>query len=517
MTLPRVMPLMLDHPLLRSVLVLVLAGTGGLNPRPMSAQSAPQQPYRVAAPPPPGVERTGLQAESLRILRELIRLDTQNPPGNERRTALYFDSLFRAAGAFETHVLDAGEGRANFVARLRAKNPKGKPVLIMGHMDVVGVQREKWSVDPFAAEIGDGYLYGRGAIDDKGMLAVSAAALLQLAREQVAGRPLDRDVVFLATAAEEGGDVGIGRVLEHHRGLVGDAAFALNEGGRIRIDGDRIATVNIQTTEKVSYNVRAVARGPSGHGSVPLPDNALAALARAVARVHEWKPPVRLNATTRIYFQRLARIEEDPELRRAMQELERADPASRDAAAGRLSREPLYNAVLRTGLSLTLLEGGVRSNVIPSEGEATFNVRVLPGEDIREVVREMNRVGGEPRVEFVYDGPIRADPPPSPTDTELFRALEDASRIMAPEAAVLPFMSTGATDGAALRAIGIPTYGLLVLPLPMVDELRMHGDDERVPVAAVGWATEFVYRTLDGVARAGATAPKARPTRSLDR
>lgn len=462
---------------------------------PLAAQSA----YDVRAPAPRGWDRAAAQRTTEAHLRNLIRLDTQNPPGNERRVAVYFDSVFRGIPGVETHVLDAGEGRANFVARLRATRPSGKPVLVMGHMDVVGADTSKWDTPPFEPTLRDGYLYGRGAIDDKGMLAATATAMRELARNR---DRLTRDIIFLGTAAEEGGDpVGIDRVIERHRDLLGDAEFALNEGGRIRVDDGRIRTVNVQTTEKVYYDVVATAKGPSGHGSVPLPDNALAALARAVQRVHAWKPPVRLNETTRLYFARLAEIEQNPGTRRAMQQISTAtDSAAIRRAAEVLARDPLHNAVLRTGASLTLLDGGIRSNVIPSEGTATFNVRVLPGEDIREVVREMNRVGGEPRVTFALDGEPRQAPPPSPVGSELFRAMEAAAKAMAPDAVVVPFLSTGATDGAALRAIGIPTYGILPMPLPMEDELRMHGDNERVPVPALGWAAEYLYRVLQRVA-----------------
>jgi acetylornithine deacetylase/succinyl-diaminopimelate desuccinylase-like protein len=165
-----------------------------------------------------------------------------------------------------------------------------------------------------------------------------------------------------------------------------------------------------------------------------------------------------------------------------------------------LEREPLHNAVLRTGVSLTILDGGFRSNVIPSEGTATFNVRILPEEDIQEVVREMQRVGGEPSVTFELVGaPAEQVPEASPVGTDLFRAMEGAARVMAPEAVVMPFMSTGATDAQATRAAGIPTYGILPMPLPMEDELRMHGDEERVPIPALGWATEYLYRVLGEV------------------
>jgi acetylornithine deacetylase/succinyl-diaminopimelate desuccinylase-like protein len=291
-------------------------------------------------------------------------------------------------------------------------------------------------------------------------------------------------------------------VLQHHPEVLEGVEFALNEGGRIRVEDGRVRTVNIQTTEKVYYDVVATATGPSGHGSVPLPDNALAALARAVARVHAWPVPVKLNETTRLYFEKLALIEEDSTMRAAMQAVSRpgADQATIDGAAAVLSRDPLHNAVLRTGLSLTLLNGGIRSNVIPSEGTATFNVRTLPDDDITAIVAGMNRVAAEPQVTFRLDGAPAESPPPSPVSTALYQAMEHAATAMAPGTVVIPFMSTGATDGAALRAAGIPTYGILPMPLPMEDELRMHGDNERVPVPALGWAAEYLYRILIEVA-----------------
>lgn len=465
---------------------------------PAAAQS-PSGAYDVDAPPPPGWDRAEGQRATEAHLRRLIRIDTQNPPGNELRTALYFDSVLSGVPGVETHVLEVGDGRADFVARLRAANPTQRPVLVMGHMDVVGADTAKWSTDPFEPTVRDGRLYGRGAIDDKGMLAATTTALLALAEQR---DRLTRDVIFLGTAGEEGGpNVGVDWVVENHPELLDDAEFALNEGGRIRVQDGRVRSVNVQTTEKVYYNVVARATGPSGHGSVPLPDNALAALARAVARVHDWKAPVRLNETTRAYFERLARIEEDEEMRRAMVTIsaEGASGEELERAAATLSRDPLHNAVLRTGASLTLIDGGFRSNVIPSEGTATFNVRVLPGEDVGEIVAAMNRVGGEPQVVFELEGEPRESPPPSPVGSALFRAMEAAAGEMAPGAVVIPFMSTGATDGAVLRARGIPTYGILPMPLEMEDELRMHGDDERVPLPALGWAAEYVYRVLRGV------------------
>src|SRR5687768_9745107 len=292
-----------------------------------TAPAAAQDAWTVRAPAPQGLDRAAAQATTMRHLQNLIAINTENPPGNEIRTAMYFDSVLNDIPGIEKRILRVPEDsmRANFVARLRAANPREKPVLVMGHMDVVGADTTKWETDAFTPVIRDGYLYGRGAIDDKGMLAATLTALVQLAAQR---DRLDRDIIFFATAGEEGGPtVGVDWVIEHHRDLIGDAEFALNEGGRIRVQNGQVRTVNIQTTEKVYYNVIATATGTSGHGSVPLPDNALAALARAVNRVHEWRAPVRLIETTRLYFRRLELIEDDPRMKAAMEQLS-ADGAS---------------------------------------------------------------------------------------------------------------------------------------------------------------------------------------------
>lgn len=461
----------------------------------------PADPYVVQVRAPEGYDRARGAESARRHLEALIRLNTENPPGNELRTASYFDSVLASLPGVERHVLEAEPGRANFVARLRAVNATQKPVLVMGHMDVVGADTSKWTTPPFEPTERDGYLYGRGAMDDKGMLAATVAVLEQLAARR---EHLTRDVIFVATAAEEGGpSIGIDWLVEHHSELISDAEFALNEGGRIRVRDGRISTVNIQTTEKIPYVLRLTAKGTGGHGSVPLPDNPLAALARAAQRVHEWKRPARLNETTRLYFTRLAGIEGDATVARAMRDIANpnADAATFARADSILSRDPLHNAVLRPGVSLTMLNGGFRSNVIPSDGTATFSFRVLPDDDVPALVRELQGVVSEQSVTASLDRDPVAAPEVSPVTTALYRAMESAATAMSPGVTVVPFMSTGATDGAVLRAAGIPTYGILPFPLVMEDELRMHGDDERIPLRSIGWATEFLYRVLGGVTR----------------
>lgn len=456
--------------------------------------------YRVAAPAPDGYDRVRAAADARAYLEALIAINTENPPGNELATARFMDSVLAGLPGVERAILVAAEGRANLVARLRAPNGTEPPVIVMGHMDVVGADTARWSTPPFQATERDGYLYGRGAMDDKGMLAATMAVIGQLAP---ARERMTRDIILVATAGEEGGPtVGIDWILEHHSGLLSGAAFALNEGGRIRVRDGAISTVNIQTTEKIPYVLRLDATGTGGHGSVPIPGNPLAALARAVTRVHEWRPPARLNATTRLYFQRLATVEPDQAMARAMREI--SDPSSDAATFARadsvLSREPIHNAVLRPGASLTMIDGGFRSNVIPSEGSASFSFRLLPDDDVAALLAQLEGVIGEPGVRISLDREPAVAPPVSEVTTPLYRSMEQAAMNMAPSVTVVPFMSTGATDGAALREIGIPTYGILPFPLEMEDELRMHGDDERIPVRSIGWATEYLYRVLYGVA-----------------
>jgi len=455
-------------------------------------------PWATAAPAPAGLPRAAAAAATRDRLERLVAFDTRNPPGDELAAAQWLaEELGRLPGV-ETHVLPSAPDRANLVARLRAPHATQRPVLILGHMDVVGVDEARWHSPPLLATERDGYLYGRGVIDDKGMLAAAVTALEALAERR---EELSRDVILLATAGEEGGpEVGIVWVLENRRELLGDAEFALNEGGRVRLVAGRLHSVNVQTTEKLACNVVATAQGPSGHGSVPVPDNALAALARAAARVHEWRAPQRLNDVTRRFFAGLASRETDPALRANLEALVGSDQEAAALAGDALSRQPVFNAQLRTAAALTILEGGFRSNVIPSGGRAVFNVRALPDEDLDAIVAQMQAAGGEPAVTFALEDRPEPPPPSSSSDTALFAALEAAALAMVPGVLVTPFMSTGASDGAALRRAGIPTYGILPFPMELPDELRMHGDDERVPLPALGWGTEYLYRTLASVA-----------------
>lgn len=434
---------------------------------------------------------SGLLDETVAHLRQLIQFDTTNPPGNELAAANYLRVALEKAG-IETRLIEPVAARGALIARIRGSGA-ARPILITAHLDVVGVERELWTVDPFAGDIRDGYVYGRGAIDDKGMVAVNLMAMLRLQRELVdRGVTLDRDVIFAATPDEEtGGRYGLGWLIEHHPELI-RAEFALNEGGRIRVVNGRPLYAAVQTTEKVANVVTVTARGPAGHASVPIEGNAVARLARAVAAIVAHEQPIRLLPTVREFFARLSDVWPDEEVGDAM-----ADVASGDAEAvargcHALCRLPIYNAVLRTGLSPTILQAGSRANVIPTDAVATFSVRTLPGDGIDGLIERLRAVVDDPSVDIALRS-RGTEAPASDHESIMFSAIRDAVAALDPGIVTVPYMSTGATESAHLRAWGVQTFGLLPFPLSPTDEARMHGHDERVPIPALGFAVDLVF------------------------
>lgn len=450
--------------------------------------AAVAQPLRAQAP---DFERAG--EEAVEILQGLVRIDTSNPPGNEIAAARYLQELLEREG-IASNLYESAPGRGNLVARIRGNGSK-RPVLMMGHIDVVGVERDSWSVDPFAGVIEDGYLWGRGAQDDKGMTAAAFQVFLMLKRQRV---PLDRDVIFLAAAGEEGTpEFGIEYMIEEHWDEI-ESEFALNEGGIIRRRNGRVAYVGVATTEKVPRAMRLIARGTSGHGSQPRPDNPVVRLAAAVAKLGTWQPAMRLNETTREYFRRMAAIS-DPETRFLYENIE--NPELTDVVQETLRRTDIMaNSTLRTSISPNIIRGGFRRNVIPAEAEATLDIRALPDEDIDALREEMARLIDDPLVEIVPP-PAGGRPvtPPSKLDTEMFRVLEKVQGQVFPGAITIPTQLTGATDSAQLRAVGVQAYGI-GLVLDEEEGSRVHGNDERVPIDGFGPFVEYIYRVIIEVA-----------------
>jgi acetylornithine deacetylase/succinyl-diaminopimelate desuccinylase-like protein len=441
-----------------------------------------------------------VRAETVERLQTIIRFDTTNPPGNELPLATYLESSLKAEG-IETTMLVPEKNRAQLIARIRGTGNE-RPVILLAHTDVVGVHRASWTHDPFAGEISDGYLYGRGAIDDKGMLASNLMTMLLLQRELATrGRKLSRDVVFIATCDEEsGGEMGMGWLVEHHPELL-DAEYALNEGGRTRIIDHGRCYLAVQAAEKISHVVTVTAHGTAGHAAIPLPDNAITGLGRALSQLSKHVEPLTLTAITRQFFARLADIWPNQVERNAMLDLVDVNDG-RSADGGRiLSEIPVFNAVLRNGISPTVLQGGRQFNVIPDSAGVLLNVRTLPGQSVDDVVGRLRGIVTEPGVtiEVTQRG---VEAPASNPSSSMFTAIAETAHELDPRVAVVPYLSTGVTDSARLRRLGIQAYGVLPFPMVQSDEERMHGNDERVPLESLHFGVRLVHGAISRIAGA---------------
>lgn len=450
--------------------------------------------------PVPRPDWTRVQQETLEHFQAIVRIDTANPPGNETAVVDYLATVLTKEGIeFKTYALEPG--RANLVARVRGTGRR-RPLLIMGHTDVVTVEPSKWTFPPFSAARDGGYIYGRGTLDDKPHVAAGLMTLILLKRLNV---PIDRDVIFLAEAGEEGTTrVGIDFMTTQHVDAI-DAEYCLAEGGGIRREGGKVVFASVGTMEKVPRTVELIARGPSSHGSVPTKGNAVARLAKAVAALTDWTPPVRLNETTREYFTRTAALASREDAAR-FRALLGSDPRAAEAAAQYFQEHaPGYAAMLRPTISPTVLKAGNRYNVIPSEAMATLDVRLLPDDDPARIIEELNGVIKDPSIEVRFaarDG-LPRPPGQSGISTEAFRAIESAVA-QNYDTVTIPAMGTGATDSAQMRAKGVQCYGVG----PATDSedgpkgFGAHSDQERILESELHRFIRFTWDIVINLARA---------------
>jgi acetylornithine deacetylase/succinyl-diaminopimelate desuccinylase-like protein len=439
-----------------------------------------------------------IRAETVERLQAIIRFDTTNPPGNELPLASYLEDALKREG-IETTLLLPEKNRAQLIARIRGTGNE-RPVIVLAHTDVVGVQRASWTHDPFGADIDDGYLYGRGAIDDKGMLAANLMTMLLLKRALAAsGRKLSRDVVFVASCDEEsGGEMGMGWLVEHHPDVLA-AEYAINEGGRTRIIEGGHCYLAVQAAEKISHVVTVTAHGTAGHAAIPLADNAIARLGRAIAQISTHVEPLALTDITRQFFSRLADMWPSQVERNAMLDLVDASHIRSEDGGRILSEIPVFNAVLRNGISPTVLAAGKQFNVIPDSAGVVLNVRTLPGQSVDDVVDRLRRVITEQGVvvEVTQRG---VEAPASDPSSPMFTAIADTVHELDPKIAVVPYLSTGVTDSARLRRLGIQAYGVLPFPMVQSDEERMHGNDERIPLESLHFGVRLIHGAISRIA-----------------
>jgi acetylornithine deacetylase/succinyl-diaminopimelate desuccinylase-like protein len=424
-------------------------------------------------------------------LQALLRFDTTNPPGNETTAAAYLAGVLAEAG-IEATIVGVSPERGNVIARLRADNPVKRPLLLTGHIDVVSVERDKWSRDPFGGEIADGAIWGRGALDMKSQVAAELAVMLLLTRQGIA---LDRDIIFAAFADEEaGGKEGAAWVWEHHRDLI-DAEYAINEGGGgtpVALNGNLFYLC--QAGEKGGSRLRITARAQPGHASIPLDDTAMARLGRALVRLDEWQPQTTLTDPVKQMLRTLAPAfgADGP----ATVEAIIANPTWEAIAALPIDDDTrlMLRATTRNTAVPTIVHGGHRINVIPSEVVLDVDGRILPGEDPetwRETVQAV--VGDEVEVSLLSRGQGIAADPASP----LFDTIATTIADLVPGAAVAPFLLSGGTDARHLPEMKV--YGFF--PFLPSDRAALytsliHGHDERIAVDDLAFATRFLYEVV---------------------
>lgn len=447
----------------------------------------------------PAIDYAALRDETAQRLSEYIRINTSNPPGNELATARWLRDVLAKEG-IQGSILDTtelGPGRANFYARLPGSGG-GKGIALVHHMDVVTATPKDWTVDPFAGLVKDGHVWGRGALDMKGHGIIQLMAFIALKR---AGVPLTRDLVYVGNADEEIGGLGSRTFVEKHADLVKDIEYVLTEGADTRVEKGKVRWFGIDVGEKRTWWKKLIVKGTTSHGSVPLGDNPVERLVKAVNRIVGYETPVRLTPAVDRFFKAQAR-DETGQAKAWLSDAAAALKTKRGRAW--LLSEPERNALLRATITPTVLEGSEKTNIIPQEASVELDIRLLPDEDTVAFRRTLERLIADPKVTIESIGDM-APPYSAPLDTEMFRAIERVAGRLLPGVPVATPMSAGATDRPYWSVAGAICYGVD----PYLVELQesrysVHGNDERLSLENIEFGLRFYVGTVLEMAGQGA-------------
>lgn len=407
-------------------------------------------------------------------LQEFIQIDTINPPGNEYRAVEFYARIFEAAG-IDYETAESAPGRGNIWARLPGGNEPG--LILLQHTDVVPADRQYWSFDPLAGNLSDGYIYGRGTRDMKGLGIAQLVAFLQL---HASGEPLNRDVVFLATADEEaGGAFGVGWLIDNHPEIFDGAGILLNEGGGgSRSDGEIV--FGVEVTQKVPVWLRLTAVDEPGHGSSPRTTSSMTRVVRALHTLIENPFPPRIIPPVEDYFAGMS-LAQSPEWADSYSDIRQSiqDPAF----VQRLhERRPGHHSLIRDTCSMTRMESSNKINVVAPEAWAELDCRILPDKPSAQFVEELTALVEHTGV--TVDVIMAFTPAISSTNSRLYQAIQNVTAELHPGSRVLPSVSTGFTDSHFTRDLGIISYGFNPLITDDGEHTGVHGNDERVPEAA---------------------------------
>ena len=445
----------------------------------------------AAQTPTPDIDFARLRDETAQLLAEYIRINTTNAPGHELAAARWLQQTLAKEG-IEGMILDTAElgpGRANLYARLPGSGAE-KGIALIHHMDVVPATPSQWSVDPFAGTIKDGYVYGRGALDMKGHGVIQLMAFIALKR---AGVHLTRDLVFVANADEEIGGLGSRTFVGKHPDLVGRIGYLLTEGADTRVENGKVRWFGIGVGEKRTWWKRMIATGTASHGSVPLGDNAVDRLVRALSRIQAWETTVRVMPSV----SRFLRAQAGDQTGQHRQWLSDAGAAIKNGQ-GRawLLSDPGRNALLRNTITPTVLYGSEKTNIIPHEASVELDIRLLPDEDTTTFRRELERRIDDPkiRLESIGDMAPRYD---APLDTEMYQAIERAAGALLPGKPVVPTISAGASDRPYWATAGVICYGLDPWLIELAEKRgSVHARDERLSLENIEFGLRLYVRTL---------------------
>jgi acetylornithine deacetylase/succinyl-diaminopimelate desuccinylase-like protein len=441
---------------------------------------------------------TEIEQEITQLLSDLIRINTTNPPGNESQAATFL-AQYLAKDGFNTEIIESETGRGSIITRLKGTGEKPN-LLLLSHLDVVAANPAEWTVDPFSGTVKDGYVYGRGAIDMKGMTAIEVLTLKLLKRNKI---PLKGDVVLAATADEEkGGEAGAGYLMRNYKEKIW-CPYVLNEGGGLAIPQKKRYVFPVQTAEKGILWLKIKAKGTPGHGSTPnMADNAIERINKILSILSGYQPEIVFVPTLKEFLTEVAKL--NPELGEPFARL-LANPQQSDKILDEIAKKdkPLAEEIRpRTKMTITptMIHGGVKENIIPSECEAVFDCRILPGQSIDEtfaLIKSLLKDVGMEKLTFetlqMHNGSE------STTQTPLYNAITSVLKEFDPTCGVTPTLTTGGTDSRFFRETGSVCYGFHPMrPDEPNDQLekRMHGIDERITVENLIFGTSIFYEVV---------------------
>lgn len=436
---------------------------------------------------------TQVDQEAVQLLSDYLKIDTTNPPGNEVRAANFFKAIFDREG-IESRIYESAPGRASIVARLKGSGQK-KDVVLLNHLDVVPADKSSWKVEPFSGQIQDGYIWGRGAIDMKGMAIIELATILALKRS---GMPPKGDVIFMGTADEEaGGEMGAGYMLREHFDLVKNAGAVINEGGRViaKSEGEP-AYYGLSNAEKTPLWLKLTATGTPGHGSTPLAQTAVTKLIDAVSKVRNWQTPVTVVPVVQKFYTDTAQLAATPVLQQGQRDL--AEALKDQQFRAEFLKTPSNNALVRNTISITMLEGSNKINVIPPRASAQLDVRLLPGEDPDRFIQSLKDVMGDPSIQV--EKILFFSSSESPQDTEFYRIVRSMAAAYDPGVPVTNQVTAGFTDCHFFREKSIPCYGFQPFKLTPQDMALFHGNNERLSLSNMVFGRKFLYELVQRLA-----------------